>query len=264
MGDNGQQPTDPPAPLERALEAWTADASRPDPARDKAFLARMRRELAAEASRPAPVALQPANTTRWLMALAACLAGAALLAALLLRPEATIGRLEFGTDGAALSAAKGRDVLTTGAEGRAVYTLAGKNRTLFVAEGSVLEAASESQVFLREGVVLVSVVPGSGSFAVETARGTVAVVGTVFMVEVGAEEDLVSVDQGRVEVRNAAGAVVLDPGFRAVLRGQNVEPMREPKTGPVVPTWAWRIVNEAAGLDPSCLDPAAKGKAVAP
>lgn len=90
----------------------------------------------------------------------------------------------------------------------------GDRGTLVAEPNSVLSwriDAGDAQVEQRVGNVFYRVEPG-GSFVVRTAFGEIVVAGTCFRVELEGAALAVTVYEGRVHVRNAAGELELAPG----------------------------------------------------
>ncbi|MGE5183036.1 MAG: VIT domain-containing protein, partial [Acidobacteriota bacterium] len=78
-----------------------------------------------------------------------------------------------------------------------------------------------------DGQALLDVVPGKGTFTVDTARGTVEVLGTRFYVDGQPERTTAAVVRGEVELATDQGSVVLHAGEQGIAeRGR--APVREP------------------------------------
>ena len=98
-----------------------------------------------------------------------------------------------------------------------------------------------------EGAALLDVAPGKGRFVVETARGTIEVLGTRFLVDAGGDRTTAAVIRGQVVLASSAGEVVLHAGEQGV-----AEPGRAPTRGPAprlshLASWA---AAARAELDP--------------
>ena len=78
-----------------------------------------------------------------------------------------------------------------------------------------------------EGAALIDVEPGKGTFTVETAQGTIEVIGTRFVVEATAERTSTAVVRGSVKLASQAGSVVLHAGEQGIS-----EHARPPTRGP--------------------------------
>ncbi|MEO8700332.1 MAG: FecR family protein, partial [Kofleriaceae bacterium] len=80
-----------------------------------------------------------------------------------------------------------------------------------------------------EGAALLDVAPGKGTFTVETARGTIEVVGTRFLVDAASDRTTAAVVRGSVKLASidVAGEVLLHAGEQGV-----VEAGRPPTRGP--------------------------------
>ena len=78
-----------------------------------------------------------------------------------------------------------------------------------------------------EGSALIDVEPGKGTFTVETAQGTIEVIGTRFVVEATADRTSTAVVRGSVKLASQAGSVVLHAGEQGIS-----EHARPPTRGP--------------------------------
>ncbi len=78
-----------------------------------------------------------------------------------------------------------------------------------------------------EGPVLLDVAPGKGQFVVETARGTIKVIGTRFLVDGAKDKTTAAVVRGVVQLASSDGEVTLHAGEQGV-----AEPGRPPSRGP--------------------------------
>lgn len=78
-----------------------------------------------------------------------------------------------------------------------------------------------------EGAALLDVVPGKGTFVVETKRGKIEVLGTRFLVDAAPERTTAAVVRGTVKLATAEGDVTLHAGEQGV-----AEPGRPPSRGP--------------------------------
>ncbi|MBA3462722.1 MAG: FecR domain-containing protein, partial [Deltaproteobacteria bacterium] len=78
-----------------------------------------------------------------------------------------------------------------------------------------------------EGAALLDVVPGKGTFIVETQRGRIEVLGTRFLVAATADRTTTAVVRGSVKLASPDGAVTLHAGEQGV-----AEPGRPPSRGP--------------------------------
>ncbi|MBA2544868.1 MAG: FecR domain-containing protein, partial [Deltaproteobacteria bacterium] len=77
------------------------------------------------------------------------------------------------------------------------------------------------------GAALIDVEPGKGTFTVETAQGTIEVIGTRFVVDASADRTSTAVVRGSVKLASAAGSVVLHAGEQGI-----AEHSRPPTRGP--------------------------------
>lgn len=98
-----------------------------------------------------------------------------------------------------------------------------------------------------EGAALLDVVPGKGVFTVETARGTISVLGTRFLVDADAQRTTTAVVRGAVKLASADGDVTLHAGEQGV-----AEPGRPPSRGPAprlsnLVSWAREARHKAEG-----------------
>ncbi|MDX2093983.1 MAG: VIT domain-containing protein [Kofleriaceae bacterium] len=110
-------------------------------------------------------------------------------------------------------------------QGGAVQKLA-DGSTWTAAPGGKVTVLGERRVRV-EGMALLDVAPGKGTFVVETARGTIEVLGTRFVVEAAAEKTTASVVRGQVKLASESGDVLLHAGEQGV-----AEPGRPPTRGP--------------------------------
>jgi tetratricopeptide (TPR) repeat protein len=78
-----------------------------------------------------------------------------------------------------------------------------------------------------EGAALLDVVPGKGTFIVDTVRGRIEVVGTRFLVDASADRTTAAVVRGSVKLASSDGSVLLHAGEQGV-----AEPGRPPSRGP--------------------------------
>jgi len=78
-----------------------------------------------------------------------------------------------------------------------------------------------------EGAALLDVAPGKGTFVVETARGTIEVLGTRFLVDADKDRTTTAVVRGQVKLKNEQGSVLLHAGEQSV-----AEQGRPPTRGP--------------------------------
>ena len=78
-----------------------------------------------------------------------------------------------------------------------------------------------------EGAALIDVEPGKGTFTVETAQGTIEVIGTRFVVDATADRTSTAVVRGSVKLASQAGSVVLHAGEQGIS-----EHARPPTRGP--------------------------------
>jgi len=78
-----------------------------------------------------------------------------------------------------------------------------------------------------EGAALLDVAPGEGTFIVETARGTIEVLGTRFLVDGEAQRTVTAVVRGKVKLSTDHGTIVLHAGEQGV-----AEAGRPPVRGP--------------------------------
>ena len=103
-----------------------------------------------------------------------------------------------------------------------------------LADGSTYVAAPGARVTVVgprhvrvEGRAVLDVVPGKGTFTVDTARGTIEVLGTRFYVDGEAERTVAAVVRGEVKLASDLGQVLLHAGEQGIAqRGR--APVREP------------------------------------
>lgn len=98
-----------------------------------------------------------------------------------------------------------------------------------------------------EGAALIDVVPGKGVFTVDTARGTISVLGTRFLVDADAQRTTTAVVRGAVKLASTDGDVTLHAGEQGV-----AEPGRPPSRGPAprlsnLVSWAQQARHKAEG-----------------
>ncbi len=99
--------------------------------------------------------------------------------------------------------------------------------TTYVADrGGRVEVLGPRRVRVT-GAVLFDVVPGKGQFVVETARGTIDVLGTKFVVDGEADETQAAVLRGEVRLASSAGDVTLHAGEQGIATAGKV-PARAP------------------------------------
>lgn len=77
------------------------------------------------------------------------------------------------------------------------------------------------------GAALLDVAPGKGTFVVETARGTIEVLGTRFLVDAESQRTTAAVVRGSVKLTSDTGAVLLHAGEQGI-----AEPGKVPTRGP--------------------------------
>ncbi|MEZ4363907.1 MAG: VIT domain-containing protein [Kofleriaceae bacterium] len=155
---------------------------------------------------------------------------AALLASVPARPRRRALLLAGLGAGALAAAAATVAVVVTrppapAREGVGAHRLA-DGTTAELRDGSALEVLGPRRVRLV-GAALLDVVPGQGPFIVETAAGSVEVLGTRFLVEAEGDTTTAAVIRGAVALRGGAGEVKLGAGEGGrVTRGQ--PPVRQP------------------------------------
>ncbi len=98
--------------------------------------------------------------------------------------------------------------------------------TYVVDDGSRLTVLGPRHVRV-EGRALLDVMPGKGTFVVETAQGRVEVLGTRFVVEGGSARTLTAVIRGEVKLVSSLGSVVLHAGDQGVAEPGH-PPVRSP------------------------------------
>jgi tetratricopeptide (TPR) repeat protein len=99
--------------------------------------------------------------------------------------------------------------------------------TTYVAEPGATVAVIGPRRVRVTGAALLDVPPGHGAFTVETARGTVEVLGTRFVVTGERERTTAAVVRGEVKLASDGGDVVLHAGEQGI-----AEPGRAPTRGP--------------------------------
>lgn len=112
-----------------------------------------------------------------------------------------------------------------GAVEPAASTLA-DGSTFIAGPGATLTTLGPRRVRV-DGAVLLDVVPGPGTFVVETARGRIEVLGTRFLVDAAAARTTAAVIRGQVKLATAHGDVLLHAGEQGV-----AEPGKPPTRGP--------------------------------
>jgi tetratricopeptide (TPR) repeat protein len=127
--------------------------------------------------------------------------------------------------------------------GGAVQKLA-DGSTWMAAPGGKVTVLGERRVRV-EGMALLDVAPGKGTFVVETTRGKIEVLGTRFVVEAVAEKTTASVVRGQVKLASDSGDVLLHAGEQGV-----AEPGRPPTRGPAprlshLTSWAAQARRQA-------------------
>lgn len=98
--------------------------------------------------------------------------------------------------------------------------------TWIVEPGSKVHVIGPRRVRV-EGNALLDVVPGKGTFIVETARGQIEVLGTRFLVSAAPNRTTTAVVRGQVKLATSDGSVLVHAGEQAV-----AEPGRPPVRGP--------------------------------
>ncbi|HEY0253246.1 MAG TPA: VIT domain-containing protein, partial [Kofleriaceae bacterium] len=99
--------------------------------------------------------------------------------------------------------------------------------TTYIAEAGAKVSVLGPRKIRLAGTVLLDVVPGKGTFTVETERGTISVLGTRFVAEATAEQTSAAVVRGEVKLASQDGDVVLHAGEQAIaMRGK--APVRQP------------------------------------
>jgi len=99
--------------------------------------------------------------------------------------------------------------------------------TTYIAEPGAKVAVLGPRKVRIEGAVLLDVAPGKGTFVVETARGTISVLGTRFVVEGTADQTSAAVVRGEVKLASSAGEVLLHAGEQGI-----ATPGKAPVRGP--------------------------------
>ena len=145
-------------------------------------------------------------------------------------PRAARPLLAIGIGVAALAAAAlllVHGTSTRGSSTPALATTTLADGTTYVADrGAHVDAIGPRHVRVT-GAVLFDVVPGKGRFVVETARGTVEVLGTKFVVDGEPDATSAAVIRGEVKLASAAGDVTLHAGEQGV-----AQPGKPPVRGP--------------------------------
>ena len=133
----------------------------------------------------------------------------------------------------------GLGLAATAATALVVTKLAGDDHTVAttgnkLADGSTFITEPGAKVTVLgarrvrvEGAALLDIAPGKGTFVVETARGTIEVLGTRFLVDAQPDKTTAAVVRGKVKLATDQGAVTLHAGEQAV-----AEPGRPPTRGP--------------------------------
>ncbi len=133
----------------------------------------------------------------------------------------------FGLAAAAAAAAL---IVTRGGGGEVIShpgeTALGDGSTWIAEAGAKVTVLGARHVRV-EGAALLDVVPGKGTFVVETARGRVEVLGTKFLVAADAQRTTAAVVRGEVMLASDTGSVTLHAGELGV-----VEAGRPPTRGP--------------------------------
>jgi len=117
-------------------------------------------------------------------------------------------------------AGSGDSITTTTPEG------ATEGATWIAHESGKVTKLGERKVRV-EGAALIDVEPGKGTFTVETAQGTIEVIGTRFVVDAQADRTSTAVVRGSVKLATSAGSVVLHAGEQGI-----AEHSRPPTRGP--------------------------------
>lgn len=133
------------------------------------------------------------------------------------------------------------DIITLPAGARVRLRLDNGSEVL-ISERAALSLRDRDHLTLRQGHAELTVAPraeGAPHFTITTPHGDARVLGTVFTLTVDAQQTVVQVSHGRVQVERADGAsIAADAGQRAVLRAD-----RHPVTLPV-----WRADQREALL----------------
>ena len=210
------------AVLEKNVESLLVEASYDLPALDPEARARIRAALIADhATATAPRPRAP------LYAIGLGLAAAAALA---IAAGAIVGKDSPPT--------KDAGDLRTLADGS----------TVLLDKGAALDVLGPRHVRVR-GAALLDVTPGKGAFTVDTAQGTIAVLGTRFVVDADPRKTIAAVIRGVVRLETGAGKVELRAGEQGV-----AEPGRPPVRGPAprlshLASWAKAARAKSEGKD---------------
>ncbi|MEO6771402.1 MAG: VIT domain-containing protein [Kofleriaceae bacterium] len=109
--------------------------------------------------------------------------------------------------------------------GDGAHTLA--DGTTYIARPGATVAVLGPREVRVTGAVLLDVVPGKGTFVVDTARGRIEVLGTRFVVDGAPDQTSAAVVRGEVKLASASGEVVLHAGEQGIaIPGQ--APIRGP------------------------------------
>jgi len=124
--------------------------------------------------------------------------------------------------------AAGAVIVTRGGAGPEITAPDGlEDGTTWIAEDGAKVTKLGARRVRVEGAALLDVAPGKGLFVVETARGTIEVIGTRFLVDASADRTTAAVVRGKVKLASTDGNVLLHAGEQGV-----AEPGRPPSRGP--------------------------------
>ncbi len=100
------------------------------------------------------------------------------------------------------------------------------------------------------GAALIDVVPGRGTFTVDTSHGTIEVVGTRFYVAAESDRTTAAVVRGAVKLASSAGSVLLHAGEQGVVeQGRPPTRMPAPRLSHLV-SWAEQARKQTSDVKP--------------
>jgi tetratricopeptide (TPR) repeat protein len=142
------------------------------------------------------------------------------------RPLIAVGVGIAALAAAALLFVRGSSPSSTAKSPELALTALADGTTYVADRGGRVEVLGPRRVRVT-GAVLFDVVPGKGQFVVETARGTIEVLGTKFVVDGESDETQAAVLRGEVRLASSAGDVMLHAGEQGVASAGKV-PVRAP------------------------------------
>ncbi len=195
-------------------------------------LSRMTRRAVAIARSPAAEAEASPETRRWWL-LAPLAAAAVLLVLLWPAQRAVIGRVLVAGAGLEIDGQKAvadqpvlEGAVVTSRDGDSALII-DADRGVLLRKGAVMALPGAAEATVLAGRARFAVKPGHGPFAVRSGPVRVEVVGTIFVVDrKGADETLVAVHRGTVNVSDPHGTVQVKDGQECLATATALSPAR--------------------------------------